>query len=395
MESAQKKILIQYAYPVPEIRYFLHMLKDRKDLKFIYDKKEFSRLDEVLPDAIITIAYPVGSLDNKSTGFWKRLKEKNIPVFFFSHEGIQLGALHSLSLPLQINSNGGMELFPAELEIDAEKNPLINPDFLDRQSLEQFLSRRPPMVRDFRLQLEGDSRYLLKSIKDSGESGFLGITVNSKRRVALFAGWNSHLLYASALQYEVYPYWQNVMNSIMDWLLAPPLDGGVYHNIPDTLLQNIGSNQVKFSVVDDFGNYVNNAGLTFSISSDDLISRLSAVPAGIGYESEIPYLPVGDYRFQVKANWGIGQEFTTTGRFHVVNPGPEKYIRTRNESFLKGLASGKYITIDKLKKSDFFYPPIEEINSIQLYLFPRQIVLFIILALFLIDLYMRRRYHML
>ena len=395
VESSQKNILLLNGYPIPEIRYIRYLLRDRKDLTFNQSLAAYTEDKSKKPDAIICFAYPIKPLTAKEKDFWQWMYDQNVPVLFFSHEGVKPGLIKELNLSLQQIPGGSMEMFPAMLAPDGEKSPVINPDFLDRDKIVQFLSRRPPLVRDFRLDIKGKSLVLLNSIKDSGPGGFFKINLNAQRRIALFAGWNSYLLHASALPNEVYPYWRNVMKSTMNWLLAPPLTRGIYHNIPDTLLQNIGSNLIKFTVVDDFGNYVNDAGLSFSFITDDLHSKRNAHPEGMGYELEMPFLPVGDYKYEIIAKWGLGQENVANGRFHVANPGPEKFIRTRDESFLKGIAKGKYIPIENLRVDDFDYKQVEEINSYQFYFFPRQIILFIILGLFLLDLFLRRRYHLL
>lgn len=395
VEPRQKVLLLIVGYPIPEIRYFRYFLNERNDFLVKQGIENFFGKGEVLPDAIITFAYPFQNITTTETGFWQRAFEKNIPVIFFSHEKINFFQLEKMKIPLLVDLTAAPEILPLELVNGMETNTVINPGLWPADQLQRYLSERSPVVRDFRLRLSGKNTVLLKGIRDLPEQGFLSLSSSKRRRIALFAGWNSYLLHTSALSLEVYPLWKNVINTLLDWITAPPLSAGIYHNMPDTLIQNIGSNILDIQIVDDFGENVSNAVVSFNIRNADWRYENTAARKGLNYSAEIPYMPVGAYHFSISALWGRGEKMVKDGQFFVANIGPEKLVHQRNENYIRSFAHGRILPIEKLNKNIFYNKRVKEMRTKEIYLFPGKWILLIVLPGFLLDIYLRKRFHIL
>lgn len=395
VEPREKVLLLVAGYPIPEIRYFRYFINERKDFLVKQNIENYFDNGVVLPEAIITFAYPFQNISKTEAGFWQRAFEKNIPVIFFSHEKINFFQLEKMKIPLLVDLTAAPEIFPLELVNGMETNPIINPGLWPADQLQRYLSERPPVVRDFRLRLSGESTVLLKGMRDLPEQGFLSLSSNKRRRVALFAGWNSYLLHTSALSLEVYPLWKNVINTLLDWITAPPLSAGIYHNMPDTLVQNIGSNILDIQVIDEFGENVSNAVVSFKIKNADWHYENTAAKKGLNYSAEIPYMPVGAYNFSISALWGRGEKLEKNGQFFVANIGPEKLVHQRNENYIRSFAHGRILPVEKLDKNIFYNKRVKELRTKEIYLFPGKWILWIVLLGFLLDIYLRKRFHIL
>jgi hypothetical protein len=383
---------IVYAFPMAELRYFRYFLAERPDLELRLLAGR--QLDGELapPGAAIFFGFPVAPLTAKQLAYGEQLRRRNIPVFFFTQAKTNPQAVRQLLRAIEISTDEAV-LRPLEPADEGVNHPVSNPDLLAAGELENLFADFPPMAVDRRMRLADPARVLFTANGEQGRLPVLSLAQSGERKTGLANVWNSYLLHTSALALRRPNYWQQVNVALVDWLLTPIRSAGIYHNLPDTLWQADRAHILRLNVVNRLGDAVGNADVDFELRRDDWLYRSKVQTAGAGYSTALPALLPGDYQFTITAKQSNAMPLSATGQIHVPNQGLELAKRGRNLPFLRTLASDTLFAIESLRPEDFALAAVAEVNDYRFRLFPRPWMVIGILALFLLEITLRRFFH--
>jgi hypothetical protein len=391
--KARKRILVFSGFPGFDERILGHMAQQLEDIAVEHAKTIPDLATAALPDGIITIGYPLQPLTVAEQQFWQRQKTAKTPVWFISGPKLDFETLKELPFPIATLPQEKAEALPVFITPSGLRNPLFNRNLEKPFVFDQIWQRTPPLPRDFRLFLRGEADVLLQSIKEKPGRGFMVSQINKGQKILLTAGWHIARAHMAQLGSTAENYWPGVYREILNWLVTPVGNSGIFHNIPDTLYQRNTPFRAAFAVIGDNGSPDNSAILNGTIKSIKGETYFRASRSGSQFLHSLPFLEKGDHTLTLVANTPLGAKLTKTVSFFVFNDGPEAKVTRRNNENLNAIFGRNVVAREAFRPEMLILPPVKVSETRQWLAFPQLYFLFGFIVLLLVDLSLRRKYH--
>ncbi|MGK9476107.1 CARDB domain-containing protein [Melioribacter sp. OK-6-Me] len=359
----------------------------------IYGSENISRIDS--SELFILIDFPLKSTPEKFVErIYETINKKNVPFLQFITTNTELSFLDKYKeiMPLTVDKINSDIL---------EINTLINNSFFFN---EKELHSLPPLISNgnrYRFS-QNTETHLAYSLNNKSVPFFITSSTGN-RKCAFFLAegiWRWHLTIAERSNLLL----PEFFNKLVKWLTADNKKK-LFKIFPQKeLFAAVEEIEFTAEVYDPTFTPVNNASIRMEIKLGELKSELQFIPVKNGiYTARISGLSAGDYKFTADAEYD-NITLSDSGQFSVINANPEKITTLMNTELLKRIAynsNGKYYSpenvanlIDELEKS-IESRKSEKILTNNIELKSNYTIIFLLIFLFTIEWFLRKRIGML